>query len=76
VVDTAGNETAPSTATTAVTVDTVAPTVTVTDNVPGTALQSTGTVAYTYTFSESVTGLATNDFTVTNGTVASVSGSG
>ena len=57
-------------------VDTVGPTVTVTDNLPGTANIATGTIAYTYTFNESVTGLATNDFTITNGTITGVTGSG
>ncbi|WRH74564.1 MAG: putative Ig domain-containing protein [Sphingobium sp.] len=53
--------------------ETIAPTAIITDNVPGTA---TGTVLYTVTFSETVTGLAANDFAVTNGTVSSVTGSG
>ncbi len=53
--------------------ETIVPTATITDNVPGTA---TGTVLYTVTFSETVTGLAANDFAVTNGTVSSVTGSG
>ncbi len=50
--------------------------VTLTDNLPGTANRSTGNVAYTLQFSESVSGLAADDFTATNGTVASVTGSG
>jgi Ca2+-binding RTX toxin-like protein len=53
--------------------ETIAPTAVITDNVPSTA---TGTVLYTVTFSETVTGLAANDFAVTNGTVSSVTGSG
>jgi Ca2+-binding RTX toxin-like protein len=53
--------------------ETIAPTAIITDNVPGTAI---GTVLYTVTFSETVTGLAANDFVVTNGTVSSVTGSG
>ncbi|OYU01548.1 MAG: hypothetical protein CFE36_09685 [Sphingomonadaceae bacterium PASS1] len=53
--------------------ETIAPTATITDNVPGTSI---GTVLYTVTFSETVTGLAANDFAVTNGTVSSVTGSG
>jgi Ca2+-binding RTX toxin-like protein len=53
--------------------ETIAPTATITDNVPGTAI---GTVLYTVTFSEPITGLAANDFAVTNGSVVSVVGSG
>jgi cyclophilin family peptidyl-prolyl cis-trans isomerase/methionine-rich copper-binding protein CopC len=52
------------------------PTVTITDNLLGTANRATGNVAYTLNFSESVSGLAADDFTVTNGTVASVTGGG
>jgi len=51
----------------------VPPTVTIADNAAGTA---NGNVTYLLTFSETVTGLATNDFTVSNGSVVSVSGSG
>ncbi|ATE60095.1 hypothetical protein CCZ27_09160 [Thauera sinica] len=46
-------------------VDTTAPTLTITDNAPGTA---TGDVTYTFTFSEDVTGFDASDITVTNGT--------
>ena len=60
----------------AIAYDRVAPTVTVTDNVAGTANRSTAGVAYTYTFSEAVTGLTADDFLVDNGSVSSVSGSG
>ena len=56
--------------------DTTAPTVTITDDLSGTANRSTGSVTYTLTFSEAVTGLASDDFTVSNGTIGSVSGSG
>ena len=49
------------------------PTVSISDNTPGTAI---GNVTYSLAFSESVTGLTTSDFTVTNGSVVSVSGSG
>lgn len=45
--------------------DTTAPTVTITDNVSGTA---TSDVTFTFTFSEAVTGFAASDVTVTNGT--------
>ena len=51
----------------------VPPTVSITDNTPGTAI---GDVSYLLTFSETITGLAANDFTVSNGSVVSVSGSG
>ncbi|MCP9817414.1 M10 family metallopeptidase C-terminal domain-containing protein [Synechococcus sp. GreenBA-s] len=60
----------------AIAYDRGAPTVTVTDNVAGTANRSTAGVAYTYTFSEAVTDLTADDFTVINGSVSSVSGSG
>jgi methionine-rich copper-binding protein CopC len=59
--------------TTAPAPDTTAPTVSFTDDAPGTASAS---VTYTLSFSEAVTGLGTDDFTVTNGTVSSVAGSG
>jgi hypothetical protein len=53
--------------------DKTPPTVSITDNTAGTAI---GAVNYTLTFSEAVTGLTASDFTVTNGSVLSVSGSG
>jgi hypothetical protein len=53
-------------------VNTSAPTVTISDNTPGTAFAgSTGTipaVLYTFTFSEAVTGFTTGDVIVTGGT--------
>lgn len=49
------------------------PTATLADDAPGTAI---GNVTYTVTFSKSVTGLAASDFTVTNGSLVSVTGSG
>jgi microcystin-dependent protein/Ca2+-binding RTX toxin-like protein len=58
------------------TIDTVKPTVTITDDITGTANRATTNVAYSYTFSEAVTGLATDDFTLTNGTISSITGSG
>jgi hypothetical protein len=45
--------------------DTTAPTVTISDNMPGTA---TGDVTFTFTFNEAVSGFTTDDITVTNGT--------
>ncbi len=56
-------------------IDTIVPTVSVTDDVSGTA-NATANVAYTYTFSEAVTGLEAGDFTVTNGTITGITGSG
>ena len=53
--------------------DNVAPTATVVDDKPG---LSNSTVRYRLNFSESVSGLAANDFTVVNGSVASIEGSG
>ena len=53
--------------------ETIAPTALITDDVAGAA---TGNVTYQIAFSEAVTGLATDDFTVTNGSIVSVSGSG
>ncbi|MBI4986102.1 MAG: Ig-like domain-containing protein, partial [Rhodocyclales bacterium] len=76
VADTAGNALAASATNSAQAVDTVNPTATVTDNVSGTVNAATTSVAYTYTFSEAVTGLTASDFTVTNGTIGTVSGSG
>ncbi|QOV22627.1 beta strand repeat-containing protein, partial [Anabaenopsis elenkinii] len=49
-------------------VDTLAPTVVITDNQPGVANIATGDIIYTFTFSEPVTGFTANDITVTNGT--------
>ena len=57
-------------------IDTTAPTVAFADNISGIANLATASVAYTLTFSEAVSGLDATDFTVTNGTVNSVSGSG
>ena len=51
----------------------VVPTATITDSTLGAA---TGEVTYTFSFNETVTGLTASDFTVTNGSVTSVSGSG
>lgn len=58
------------------TADMKTPTFTITDNLPGTANRATASVAYALEFSEAVTGLEAGDFSVTNGTVGSVSGSG
>ena len=57
-------------------IDTISPTVTITDNMPNTVNKITSNIAYNLAFSEAVTGLAANDFTLTNGTVSSVTGSG
>lgn len=53
--------------------DVTQPTVAISDDTPGTAI---GPVTYTFSFSEAVTGLAFAAFTVTQGSVISVSGSG
>ncbi|MEI6334989.1 MAG: DUF4347 domain-containing protein, partial [Methylococcaceae bacterium] len=60
----------------AVVIDTTSPTVSITDNIPNTVNKITSNIAYNLAFSESVTGLAANDFTLTNGTVSSITGSG
>ncbi|MEI6215578.1 MAG: Ig-like domain-containing protein [Desulfuromonadales bacterium] len=54
-------------------VDSTPPTVIISNNVSGV---TKGTVNYLLTFSETVTGLSVEDFTVTNGSISSVSGSG
>ena len=58
------------------TADMTIPTVTITDNLPGTANRATSAVTYALEFSEAVTGLEPGDFNITNGTVGTVSGSG
>ncbi|MEZ5658997.1 MAG: Ig-like domain-containing protein [Burkholderiaceae bacterium] len=54
-------------------IDTLAPTLTITDNTAGTA---TGPVLYTFSFSEAVTGFTAGDVTITNGTAGTLNGSG
>ncbi len=54
--------------TTGVLVDTVNPSVVISDDVGGVANIATGDVTYTFTFSEAVTGFDTSDVTVANGT--------
>ncbi len=49
-----------------------APTVTFSDNLPGIANRSTGSLRFTLTFSEAVTGLEASDLSVSNGTLLSV----
>jgi Ca2+-binding RTX toxin-like protein len=72
VTDAAGNQaTAPAQYTQAF--DTLAPTVTISDNVAGTA---SGATTFTFTFSEVVTGFSTSNVTVGNGTKGTFSGSG
>lgn len=60
----------------AISVDTVAPTVSITDNVAGVATTTTKTVAYSLVFNESVTGLDLTGLSVTNGAISSIVGSG
>jgi hypothetical protein len=52
------------------------PAITFSDNLPGVARLGTSQVAYTLTFSKPVTGLDAGDFTVTNGVLTSLTGSG
>ena len=49
-------------------VDTLAPTVVITDDESGTANIASGDITYTFTFSETVTGFTSDDVTVANGT--------
>ncbi|TNC99974.1 MAG: hypothetical protein FD118_3517 [Rhodocyclaceae bacterium] len=70
-----GNGTAESVASLATTTVNLQPTVTITDNIAGIA-NATSNLVYTLKFNQAVTGLAQNDFIVTNGTVGTVSGSG
>lgn len=72
VTDLAGNATQVDVAASQA-IDTLAPSATIASTVTGTV---TGSVTYTLSFSEAVTGLAVDDFTVTNGQVSAVSGSG
>ena len=57
-------------------VDAVAPTVQITDDEPGTGNIDGGSITYTFTFSEAVTGFDNNDVVVTGGTKGSFAGSG
>jgi peptidyl-prolyl cis-trans isomerase A (cyclophilin A)/peptidyl-prolyl cis-trans isomerase B (cyclophilin B) len=59
-----------------ISIDTVAPTISITDNVTGIATTATKAVAYSLSFSEPVTGLDSTGLTVTNGTISSIVGSG
>lgn len=56
--------------------DSTSPTVQISDNLVGTVNRSTPGLTYTLTFSESVSGLEASDFTLSNATLAGVSGSG
>lgn len=51
-------------------------TITIQDDVAGVANRATSAVNYSLTFSAAVTGLELTDFTVTNGTLSGISGSG
>ena len=72
VADAAGNI-GPASSSRIFALDTVAPTVTISDNISGTA---TGPITYTFTFSEAVTGFSADAITVGNGTPGSFSGGG
>ena len=67
--DAAGNVNATN-GTRAITVDTVAPTVTITDDEAGVANIAGGSVTYTFTFSQAVTGFTVADVSVVGGTKA------
>ncbi len=54
----------------------VSPTLSITDNTPGTASSSSTPVIFTFTFSEAVTDFDSGDITVSNGTKGTFSGSG
>ncbi|MDP2831901.1 MAG: Ig-like domain-containing protein, partial [Pseudomonadota bacterium] len=71
ITDIAGNLGAVS-GNTSVTVDTVAPTVTISDDEAGTANIAGGDVVYTFQFSEAVTGFDASDVTVVNGVKGAV----
>ena len=57
-------------------VDTLAPSVAITDDEPGTANIAGGTITYTFTFSQSVNGFAVDDVVVVGGTKAATFASG
>ena len=57
-------------------VDTLAPSVTITDDEAGTANIAGGTITYTFTFSQSVNGFAVDDVVVVGGTKAAAFASG
>ncbi len=72
--DNGGLESANAIQATVAVIDNIPPSVTMTDNLSGTANRTTASIAYNLAFSEAVTGLDATDFTVTNGTVSSVIG--
>jgi len=75
VIDSAGNV-GLNTASQLVTVDTAAPTLTITDSEAGTLNITDGAVTFTFTLSEAVTGFDTSKVTVDNGSKGLFSGSG
>ncbi|WP_454436246.1 Ig-like domain-containing protein [Thauera mechernichensis] len=64
-IDAAGNRS--PVATKVIQIDTVAPSVAITDDEPGVANIAGGDVVFTFTFSEAVTGFSADDVTVSNG---------
>ena len=66
--DTAGNSAPTAGPSAAFNVDNTAPTVAITDDEAGTANIAGGSVTYTFTFSEGVTGFTTTEVSVANGT--------
>ena len=72
ISDADGNETDPPAVDTGIVIDTNAPTV----SIAGLPVQITGAFTVSFTFSESVNGFASDDITVVNGTLGTVTGSG
>ena len=66
--DAAGNAPVADTVSANYTIDTKAPTVTITDDEAGTGNIAGGDITYTFTFSEAVSGFTADDITVANGT--------
>ena len=72
IADAVGNSTDPAEVPTGIAIDTTAPTVGIT----GLPAQITGAFTVSFTFNESVSGFDSNDITVINGTLGTVTGSG
>ena len=56
--------------------DTTVPTVVIDDSLSGTASTAMGAITYTLDFSEAVTGLQADDFTLSHGAISAVTGAG
>jgi hypothetical protein len=68
LTDTGGNPNSGTTSSNNYAVNTVAPSVVITDDEPATGNIAGGDIVYTFTFSEAVTGFTIGDITVANGT--------